>query len=93
MHITDILVRPIITEKSSDLLQENKYTFEVNRDANKIQIKTAVEKMFNVEVEKVTTITIKPKKKRVGRHQGYTSASKKAIVKLKEGQKIEQFEA
>ncbi len=92
MHLTDILIRPIITERTNDLLQENKYTFEVNRDANKIQIKTAVQKLFNVDVEKVTTISIKPKKKRVGRHQGYTSASKKAIVKVKEGQKIEQFE-
>ncbi len=93
MHITDVLIKPIITEKTNDLLTENKYTFKVNKDANKFQIKNAVEKMFNVEVAKVSTLNMKPKKKRVGRHQGYTSAYKKAIVKLKEGHKIEQFEA
>ncbi len=92
MHITDVLVKPVITEKTNDLLSEGKYTFVVNNDANKIEIKMAVEKMFGVEVQKVTTMTVKPKKKRVGKHQGYTSAYKKAIVKLKEGQKIEQFE-
>ncbi len=92
MHIRDVLVRPIITEKTSDLMAENKYTFQVDTKANKIQVKTAVEKIFGVDVEKVTTINVKPKKRRVGRHQGFTPATKKAIVKIKEGQKIEQFE-
>ena len=92
MHITDILVRPVVTEKSNELISDNKYTFFVNKDANKIQIKEAVEKMFKVDVEKVRTLIVKPKKRRVGRHQGFTSTKKKAIVTLKDGQTIDKFD-
>ena len=86
----DIIKAPIITEKSADLAQnKNTITFSVATDANKVQIKQAVEKIFNVKVESVNTVNVKPKKKRVGRYTGKTNKVKKAIVKLKEGSSIE----
>lgn len=85
----DVIKAPIITEKSSDLAQNNVITFSVDVNANKTQIKQAVEKLFNVKVESVNTINVKPKKKRVGRYVGKTKRVKKAIVKLKEGSSIE----
>ena len=86
----DIIKAPIITEKSADLAQnKNTITFSVATDANKVQIKQAVEKIFNVKVESVNTVNVKPKKKRVGRYVGKTNRVKKAIVKLKEGSSIE----
>lgn len=85
----DIIKAPIITEKSSDLAQNNVITFSVDVNANKTQIKQAIEKIFNVQVESVNTINVKPKKKRVGRYVGKTKKVKKAIVKLKEGSSIE----
>ena len=86
----DIIKAPIITEKSADLVQnQNTITFSVDVKANKTQIKQAIEKIFNVEVESVNTINVKPKKKRVGRYVGKTNKVKKAIVKLKEGSSIE----
>ena len=86
----DIIKGPIITEKSSDLAQnKNQITLSVDTKANKIEIKDAVEKLFNVKVESVNTINVRPKKKRVGKYTGYTSKVKKAIVKLKEGSSIE----
>ncbi|HEY8436618.1 MAG TPA: 50S ribosomal protein L23 [Haloplasmataceae bacterium] len=89
----DIIKRPVITEKSSDLIEaENKYTFVVDKKANKIEIKEAVEKLFNVKVLKVNTINVKPKKRRMGRYVGYRSGYKKAIVQLAEGDTIELFE-
>jgi len=89
-HYRDIIKAPIITEKSADLLQNhNTITFSVDVKANKVEIKQAVEKIFNVEVESVNTINVKPKKKRVGRYVGKTNKVKKAIVKLKEGSSIE----
>ena len=85
----DIIKAPIITEKSSNLAQnENTITFSVDVKANKTQIKQAVEKIFDVKVESVNTINVKPKKKRVGRYTGKTNKVKKAIVKLKEGSSI-----
>lgn len=86
----DVIKAPIITEKSSDLAQnKNTITFSVDTKANKIQIKQAVEKIFNVKVENVNTINVKPRKKRVGKYVGKTNKIKKAIVKLKEGSSIE----
>ena len=86
----DIIKAPIITEKSADLVQnQNTITFSVDVKANKTQIKQAIEKIFNVEVESVNTINVKPRKKRVGRYVGKTNRVKKAIVKLKEGSSIE----
>ncbi len=88
----DIIKRPIITEKSYDLMTQNKYTFEVDKKANKIEIKKACESLFEVKVAKVNIINVRPKKRRVGRHEGFTPSMKKAIVTLAEGQTIEKFE-
>ena len=86
----DIIKAPIITEKSNDLLQNNNtVTFSVDVRANKVQIKQAVEKLFNVKVESVNIVNVKPKKKRVGRYYGKTNKVKKAMVKLSEGSSIE----
>ncbi len=86
----DIIKAPIITEKSADLAQNNNtYTFSVDVNANKTQIKQAIETIFDVKVENVNTINVKPKTKRVGRYEGKTNRVKKAIVKLKEGSSIE----
>jgi len=82
MVAEDIIIRPIITEKSSDGLQEGKYTFEVNKKATKVEIAKAVEKLFEVKVLKVNTINVKGKEKRVGVHVGKTSDWKKAIVTI-----------
>lgn len=89
MNFRDIIKAPIITEKSSDLATNNTYVFSVDVRANKTQIKQAIENIFNVKVEKVNTINVKPKKKRVGRYVGKTNKVKKAIVKLSEGSSIE----
>ncbi|MDH5458333.1 MAG: 50S ribosomal protein L23 [Nitrospinota bacterium] len=88
-----ILEKPLITEKST-MMQEhgNRVMFQVNRNANKLQIKEAVQNIFNVTVLDVNTINVKPKSKRFGRHQGHTKAWKKAIVLLKEGDRIDFFD-
>lgn len=85
----DIIKGPIITEKSSEIAKNNQITLSVDVKANKIEIKDAVEKLFNVKVESVNTINVRPKKKRVGRYPGKTNKVKKAIVTLKEGSSIE----
>lgn len=90
-HITDVLKKPVLTEKSLTLMDENKYTFDVDVHSNKIEIKQAVEKMFDVKVESVHTINVKPKTKRLGKYVGKTNRRKKAIVKLAEGHKIDLF--
>lgn len=78
----EIIIRPVVTEKSNDELQQGKYTFEVNKKATKVQIANAVEKLFEVKVLKVNTMTVKGKTKRVGYHVGKTSDWKKAIVTM-----------
>ena len=78
----DIIIKPIITEKSNDGLQEGKYTFKVNKKATKVDIAKAVEKLFGVKVLKVNTINVNGKEKRVGRNVGKTSDWKKAIVTI-----------
>ena len=78
----EIIVRPVVTEKSNDELQLGKYTFEVNKKATKVDIKRAVEKLFEVKVLSVNTMTVKGKEKRVGRSVGKTSDWKKAIVTI-----------
>ncbi len=86
----DIIKAPIVTEKSAKLASDgNTVTFSVDTKANKTEIKQAVEKIFNVKVESVNTVNVRPKKKRVGRYAGKTNKVKKAIVKLKEGSSIE----
>ena len=82
MVAEDIILAPVVTEKSSDGIQEGKYTFKVNKKATKIDIKNAVEKLFEVKVLNVNTITVKGKEKRVGRNTGKTSDWKKAIVTI-----------
>ncbi|MBR7084480.1 MAG: 50S ribosomal protein L23 [Oscillospiraceae bacterium] len=76
----DIILKPIITEQTMDELPNNKYTFKVAKDANKIEIKNAVEELFNVEVTKVNTLNCRGRDKRVGRFVGKTASYKKAIV-------------
>ena len=91
-HITDVLKKPVLTEKSLLLQQnENKYTFDVDLTANKTEVKVAVEKMFDVKVESVNIMNVKPKTKRMGRYVGKTKRRRKAIVKLKEGYPINLF--
>jgi len=87
----DVLVRPVISEKSVGMVEENKYTFWVSNEANKIEIKYAVEKMFKVKVDEVRTLKVKGKEKRQGRYVGRTPDRKKAIVTLEAGNKIEGF--
>lgn len=89
----DVILRPIITERSTELMEENKYVFEVAPKSNKTEIKQAVEKIFDVKVESVNTINMKGKPKRMGRFVGKRKDWKKAIVKLAPDSKpIEFFE-
>ncbi len=88
----EIVRRPIVTEKSMDGVAEGKYTFEVAPDSNKIEIGQAIAKLFKVNVVKVNTITVKGKKKRVGRHpEGKTPDIKKAIVTVAPGERIKEI--
>ena len=80
MKPEDVILKPIVTEKSNEDLQVGRYTFKVNKNATKIEIAHAVEKLFDVKVLKVNTMNVKGKEKRVGVHQGKTSDWKKAIV-------------
>lgn len=88
----DLLIRPIVTEKTSAMMQENKYTFRVPLEANKVEIRQAVESIFNVKVLSVNTVRVLGKTKRMGRFVGKRSDYKKAIVKLAEGNTIPLFE-
>jgi large subunit ribosomal protein L23 len=92
VHILEVLRRPIITEKSTGLQAQDKFTFEVKADANKQQIKQAVEQAFKVEVVKVNVMTVSGKWRGAGRRRGKTSDWKKAVVTLRPGQTIEFFE-
>jgi len=90
----DIIKRPVITERSMDLVAEKKYTFEVDVKANKTEVNDAVEQIFGVKVEKVNIMNYKGKFKRVGRFSGLTNRRKKAVVKLTaDSKEIELFEA
>lgn len=88
----EIIIKPVVTEKSVDLMQENKYCFKVAKDANKIKIKNAIEEIFKVTVVNVNTVNVHGKMKRMGRTQGMTASWKKAVVTLREGDSIEVFE-
>lgn len=92
IHPYDILVRPLITEKGTYLGGLGKYPFEVLREANKLQIKEAVELAFNVKVSAVNTMIMHGKMRRVGKNMGMTKDWKKAVVTLEPGQSIEIFE-
>ena len=91
MNSYDIIRRPILTEKSYAGIAAKTYTFEVAKSANKVEIKKAVEEVFGVKVEKVTTVTVKGKLKRQGRTQGYTPDWKKATVTLSKVSKSIEF--
>ncbi len=92
MKLYEIIKGPIITEKSMDLKEQlNKYTFKVDKKANKLEIKNAVQEIFNVKVTDVHTINVLPKRRVVGRHAGYRPAYKKAICTLAAGQTIDEF--
>ena len=87
----DIVIAPIITEKSMSAIADKKYTFKVATDANKIEIAAAVEELFKVEVAKVNTMNVRGRQKRMGRHTGTTAAWKKAVVTLTEKSKTIDF--
>lgn len=93
MEARDIIIRPLITEKSTTLMAEGKYVFEVAKAANKIEIAKAISQIFNVKVVSVNTVNVEGKVKRMGRSIGKRSDYKKAIVKLAAGDTIEFFEA
>ena len=88
-HYSDIIIAPVITEKSMALRNENVYVFKVNKKATKDEIKMAIEEAFKVEVKKVNVLNTKTKRRRVGRFEGTTKAYKKAIVTLEDGSKID----
>lgn len=88
-HYGDIIIAPVVTEKTMALRNENVYTFKVTKDASKDEIKNAIESAFNVKVESVNTLNTKSKKRRVGKYQGRTKTYKKAIVTLKDGSSID----
>ncbi len=92
MNFEDVLIEPILSEKATDLREQNKYTFVVSSDASKIQVKEAVRKVFNVKVEDCTIINVQGKEKRLRGRPGKTSSYKKAIVKLAAGESIKEFE-
>ena len=87
----DIIIKPVLTEKSYSGIQDKKYTFVVAKNANKTEIKLAVEEVFGVQVEKVNTVNVRGKLKRMGKNQGYTPAYKKAVVQLKKDSKSIEF--
>lgn len=92
-HITDVLKKPVLTERSLSLQStENKYTFDVDVNANKIEIRQAVEAMFGVKVVNVNVMNIKAKTKRMGKYVGKTNKRRKAIVTLAKGEEINYFE-
>lgn len=94
MNGYDIIIRPLLSEKSYDGIANKKYTFVVKPTANKTQIKMAIEEIFNVKVDKINTSTMRGKLKRQGAHQGYTAKFKKAVVQLSGDSKaIEFFES
>lgn len=88
----DVIKRPIITEKSSNLVENLQYTFEVEPKATKTEIKDAIEKIFKVKVVEIRTINVHRKAKRMQRYEGFKPAYKKAIVRLAPGQTIDVFE-
>ena len=87
----EVIIRPVVTERSFDLMEQGKYTFEVARNAPKEEIRAAVEKLFDVHVTKVNTVNVKPKNRRVRYVAGKTRQWKKAIVTVAPGEQIEVF--
>jgi large subunit ribosomal protein L23 len=92
LHPNEVLIAPVVSEKSYSLISDRKYTFRVHEDAHKTQIRQAVEQLFEVEVANVNIIKVQSKPKRRGMTRGRRPGWKKAIVQLKEGHEIEIFE-
>ena len=92
MNSNDIIIRPIISEKTTGLMEENKYVFEVSRKANKHMVKKAIKDLFEIDAEKVNIMNVRGKNRRLRFHVGKRSAWKKAIITLTAGQKIEIFD-
>ncbi|MGQ9842739.1 MAG: 50S ribosomal protein L23 [Spirochaetota bacterium] len=92
MDVNDIIIRPVITEKATELAKQNKYVFRVHKKANKDMIEKAINSIFGVTPVKVNVMVVHGKQKRVRYNYGYTASWKKAIVTLKEGDKIDVFE-
>jgi large subunit ribosomal protein L23 len=92
LHPTEILITPVVSEKSYGLIEDRKYSFRVHPDAHKTQIRQAVEELFDVHVERVNIIQVRPKPKRRGWTKGTRKGWKKAIVQLRIGESIEIFE-
>ena len=92
MHPREVVIRPVVSEKSYALIAQNKYTFRVHEDAHKTQVRQAVEELFEVKVESVNIIKVQSKPKRRGMTRGRRPGWKKAIVQLREGHEIEIFE-
>jgi large subunit ribosomal protein L23 len=90
--LTRVIVRPVVTEKTTDMGENDKYVFEVASEANKAEVKQAVEKFFGVKVVDVHTLNMKGKPKRLGRHMGRRKDWKKAIVTVQSGDKIDLFD-
>lgn len=92
MDARDVILKPIISEKSMIMMGDGKYTFAVRRNATKVDIRNAVESIFDVKVESVNTMRVRGKFRRMGWHRGFRPDWKKAVVTLKEGEKIAFFE-
>lgn len=88
----DIIKRPLITEKTTKLVETGKYTFEVMQGVNKVEIKKAIEELFKVTVESINVINVRKKARRVGKHSGFAPAVRKAVVTLQKGQTLDVFE-
>ena len=92
LHPNEVLLAPVVSEKSYSLIGDRKYSFRVHKDAHKTQIRQAVEELFEVKVERVNVVQVRPKPKRRGVHRGTKPGWKKAVVQLREGDTIEIFE-
>ena len=92
LHPNEVLLAPVVSEKSYSLITDRKYTFKVHRDAHKTQVRQAVEELFDVRVQSVNILKVQSKPKRRGTTKGRRPGWKKAIVQLREGQSIEVFE-
>jgi large subunit ribosomal protein L23 len=92
LHPNEVLLAPVVSEKSYSLIGDNKYSFKIHPDAHKTQVRQAVEELFEVKVERVNIVKVQPKPKRRGMSKGIRPGWKKAIVQLAEGETIEIFE-
>ena len=92
LHPSEVLIRPVISEKSYEQITQNQYTFRVHKDAHKTQVRQAVEQLFDVRVERVNIVKVQAKPKRRGRFLGTKPGWKKAVVQLRQGDSIEIFE-